>query len=197
MKGTINGVDYERVEPNPFNLCDGILPDHFDLTWYVMRSATRREGSAERSLTNRRIAFYMPRLTRWSGRSGIKVRQSLFEGYGFVGLTAAQSYYELPKLEGVHGVISFGAGKAKPADFALISTIVAAEQAGHFDRTIPREALAAFETGEAVQVVDGKFSGFGARFARMSARGRVKVLLLIFGRDTLVEVDIADIRKAA
>jgi hypothetical protein len=122
---------------------DGLLEHHPGLTWYVARCATRREAVAERSLTNAHVAFYVPRLTRWDRRGEPAAARDLFavRGLFFAGLTPAQSFYELPMLEGVHGVVRFGEGaQPKPVEFGMIALTLAAEQAGHFDRTVAGRA---------------------------------------------------------
>jgi transcription antitermination factor NusG len=189
-----------EAKPSPYRLMDGLLEHHPGLTWYVARCATRREAVAERSLTNAHVAFYVPRLTRWTGEGfrRRRVTYSLFEGYFFAGLTPAQSFYELPMLEGVHGVVRFGEGaQPKPVEFGMIALTLAAEQAGHFDRTVQAAREGEFRPGETVKVVDGKFFGFTAQFIRLSPRERVRVMLSLFGRQTEVDLPSGDVRKLA
>lgn len=53
-----------------------------------------------------------------------------------------------------------------------------------------------FSTGEAVKIVDGPFSGFLGSISEMDEeRGKVKVLVSIFGRETPVELDFLQIQK--
>jgi len=55
---------------------------------------------------------------------------------------------------------------------------------------------AAFTTGEAVKITDGPFSDFlGTVESIDEARGKVKVLVSIFGRETPVELDFLQITK--
>lgn len=196
----------QRVEPSAWRppsypLClrdGGVAPDHADLTWYCARAATRREATAEHSLENAGMAFYFPMLIRKGthGRREITVRQSLFEGYGFVGLAPAQSLYDLPHLEGVHGVIQFGRDRPRAIPFAMVAALLQCEIAGHFDRTVEAETLA-FEKDEIVRIVDGHFAGFNASILRLPARKRVLLLVSLFGRLTETEVDLTAIRKVA
>ena len=50
--------------------------------------------------------------------------------------------------------------------------------------------------GEAVKIVDGPFKDFDGKVAEIDEeRGKIKVLVNIFGRDTPVELDSLQIKK--
>ena len=53
-----------------------------------------------------------------------------------------------------------------------------------------------FEIGSAVKVLDGPFKGFEGKVSEIDqARGKIKVLVNMFGRDTPVELDSLQIKK--
>ncbi len=53
-----------------------------------------------------------------------------------------------------------------------------------------------FKVGELVKIVDGPFKDSDGKIAEIDeAKGRVKVLVPIFGRDTAVEIDALQIQK--
>jgi transcriptional antiterminator NusG len=53
-----------------------------------------------------------------------------------------------------------------------------------------------FRIGELVRIVDGPFKDSDGKVAEIDdAKGRVKVLVPIFGRDTAVEIDALQIQK--
>ncbi|MFA4999368.1 MAG: transcription termination/antitermination protein NusG [Parcubacteria group bacterium] len=53
-----------------------------------------------------------------------------------------------------------------------------------------------FQIGELVRIVDGPFKDSDGKIAEIDeAKGRVKVLVPIFGRDTAVEIDALQIQK--
>ena len=53
-----------------------------------------------------------------------------------------------------------------------------------------------FELGEAVQIVDGPFKDFEGKVDAIDeARGKIKVLVSMFGRETPVELDFLQVSK--
>lgn len=53
-----------------------------------------------------------------------------------------------------------------------------------------------FSSGEAVKIIDGPFSDFLGTIDEIDdARGKVKVLVSIFGRETPVELDLLQVAK--
>jgi len=53
-----------------------------------------------------------------------------------------------------------------------------------------------FRVGELVRIIDGPFKESDGKIAEIDeAKGRVKVLVPIFGRDTAVEIDALQIQK--
>src|SRR3989338_1843324 len=53
-----------------------------------------------------------------------------------------------------------------------------------------------FELGASVKITDGPFKGFEGKVSEIDpARGKIKVLVNMFGRDTPVELDSLQIKK--
>lgn len=185
------------------SLSGGVLGRHRDMTWYLARAVSRQEKRAEESLTNVGVAYYFPRLMRFErrGEQRVKVSQSLFEGYGFVGLAKDQSVFGLPKLQGFVGAVWTGKDcQPRPVSLAMIEPIVRQELNGDFDLTMDAEAVEkrfAFEDGELVRIVDGVFAGFNGSITRLPCRRRVEVLVTLFGRQSRTELPVSAIRKIA
>jgi transcriptional antiterminator NusG len=60
----------------------------------------------------------------------------------------------------------------------------------------PRSKMS-FEQGDAVKVIDGPFAEFNGTIEEVRPeKGKVKVLISIFGRATPVELDFMQIEKA-
>ena len=52
------------------------------------------------------------------------------------------------------------------------------------------------QVGESVKITDGPFKDYDAKVAEVDEeKGKVKVLVAIFGRDTVVELDSLQVQK--
>ena len=53
-----------------------------------------------------------------------------------------------------------------------------------------------FEPGEVISITDGPFKGFDGSISEIDTqKGKVKVMVSMFGRDTSVELDALQVRK--
>jgi transcription antitermination factor NusG len=148
---------------------EGAVPPGQDvepcLAWYVIRSATRREATAERELRAAGFPVYLPCLTRWRRHAGVKekIRRPLFPGYIFVGIDhARQSFAQIRGVDGVHALVSKPGLDGAPAEIPLhwVSQVLVAEIFGAFDETIPSRVRFRGLKGERVQIAGGQFVGF-------------------------------------
>ena len=58
------------------------------------------------------------------------------------------------------------------------------------------ETVTTFDIGEAVKIIDGPFSGFNATVDEIHAdRRKLKVMVMIFGRKTLIELNFSQVTK--
>jgi transcriptional antiterminator RfaH len=175
-------------------LTDDLRPEDCRLTWYVLRSATRREKDAEKGLIEAGFVVYLPREVRVRRRAGRKfnINGPLLPGYLFVGLDEGQSLYHATNVDAVHDVvrsrrdfhprsIPFGGGEGTPGDF------LEREQGGEFDRSsrAKREPPA---KGDAITVDGGQFQGFPARFVELRPGDRVRLAVEMFGRWTEISL---------
>ncbi len=54
-----------------------------------------------------------------------------------------------------------------------------------------------FSVGEAIKIIDGPFSDFLGTIDEIDKeRGKIKVMVSIFGRETPVELDFLQVKKA-
>ena len=117
-------------------------------------------------------------------------RERLFPGYVLVRLTMDdQSWYVVRNTPGITGFISAdeeGERKARPVPLTEkeVATIFK-----RIDAAQPRAKIG-LAKGQSVKVVDGPFSEFiGVVDEVMPDKGKVKVLVSFFGRETPVELD--------
>ena len=76
-----------------------------------------------------------------------------------------------------------------------MQTFLAAKGDGA-EQTARAEAKLEYEVGESVRVKEGPFADFSGEIAEINAdHMKLKVLVNIFGRETLVEMDFSQVAK--
>lgn len=166
------------------------------MTWYVLRSATRREHDALSSLKALGITAYLPLERRWVRHAREKTAKGypLLPGYLFAELTAA----DVPRVmdaQGVHTIL--GAPKERldrtihrgePIPTRAIAWLGAIEAMGGFDHTIP-DPVPTFTPGRAVAVTGGKLQGAVGEIIRAKGDARFKVAIEAFGMVKEYEIE--------
>jgi len=175
--------------------------DNPQAKWYVVHTYSGHEAKVMSSLKQRAAAMKLedkileiliPTQERIQIRAGKKhqVTEKMFPGYILVKMVLDDnSWLAVRTTEGVTGFL--GAGN-KPTPIA--ETEVEAIQ--KFMALEAPKFRAKFSTGEAVRIIDGPFAEFlGSVESIDEERGKVRVLVSIFGRETPVELDFLQVRK--
>jgi transcriptional antiterminator NusG len=162
--------------------------------WYLLRVHPNRESKVMRTFGQRGISGYVPMIAR----TMITVRRHVgleFEHQRMVMMPLFPGLVIVPDFEavlqrwrgvdGVIGLLPVGPCLAtlSRARYEDVRTIVAV---GNTPRS-KRERM--YETGQLVRIVDGPFRGFDGRIDRLDSRGRLSVLLSLFGRETQTELE--------
>ena len=169
--------------------------------WYVVHTASGHEMCVAETLRQRvesmgfeRNVFELmvPTQDRVVIRSGKKatVKEKILPGYLLVKMIMDDAtWLAVRTTPGITGFV--GAGKSPtPLSEKEVENIL------KFISTPAKRFKTRFSTGEAVKIVDGPFSGFLGSISEMDEeRGKVKVLVSIFGRETPVELDFLQIQK--
>lgn len=133
------------------------------------------------------------------------VRERLFHRYPFVRFDILDGRWRGAfDLAGIHGVLCNRDGGRLPApvtDQYVTALRHKAPDGGMPEKITVREL--AYEIGEVVRISQGSFGGFNARIAeipdvpisRLDAGSRLTLLVAMFGRETPVELTLADIDK--
>ena len=188
-------------------LLDGVQPGDGDLSWYVVRAATRQEKRAEEGLIEAGFPVYLPRLIRWrrNRRTKTKIEGALLPGYMFVGCRSRvldrdahdADMNAIAEIEFVHAVVRSSALRApQPAPFLGnmgVYSILQQELDGEFDKTLRRKRRPDPNPDDPVRVLYGSFSAFPAKFVERTENDRVKVLMHMFGRWVSMTYDANDI----
>jgi transcriptional antiterminator NusG len=169
--------------------------------WYVVHTTSGHEVRVAETLRQRIetmrledkiFEILVPTQDRVVIRSGKKatVKEKIFPGYMLVKMILDDpTWLAVRTTPGITGFV--GAGKTptplSESEVKNIQKFVAAPAKRFKTR---------FSTGEAVKITDGPFSDFLGTINEIDEeKGKVKVLVSIFGRETPVELDLLQIAK--
>lgn len=171
-------------------------------TWYVLHTTSGHEARVSEGLRQRVetmgltgsvFELLIPTQDRVVIRGGRKltVKEKIFPGYLLVKMILDDNtWLTIRTTPGITGFV--GAG-AKP-------TALSNDEVANIEKFISSPAprfKARFSVGEAVKITDGPFADFLGSISEIDdEKGRVKVLVNIFDRETPVELDFLQISKA-
>lgn len=173
------------------------------LKWYIVNTQTSCEHMAKASIEERVRSLNMadkfgqiliPSENVVELVKGKKATRSkkFFPGYIFVQMVMEDSTWHLVK--NASKVTGFVGGKVKPPEVPEEEVLRVTRQMEVGAEKV--QAKVKFSVGESVTVVDGPFSGFNGAVEEINQeKGKVKVLVSIFGRPTPVELDFVQVEK--
>ncbi len=169
--------------------------------WYVIHTYSGYEDAVARNLKQRIDSLDMqnkifnvivPKEKKIKIKSGkrITVDEKIYPGYVLVEMIVEDdSWYVVRNTPHVTGFVGSGTTPvpiAKEEVDLLVSRMGAEE---------PRYKVNV-ATGDPVRVTDGPFKDFEGKISEIDeARGKIKVLVTIFGRETPVELDFLQVKK--
>ncbi len=170
--------------------------------WYVVHCYSGYENKVKQNLENRTESMGMqdyifqvtvPTEEEVELRNGKRrtVEKRIFPGYILVQMVMNDdSWYVVRNTPGVTGFVGLGTKPTplRPEEVEKIMNRMEAET--------PRIRVS-FRVGEAVRIIDGPFTDFMGTVDDINLqRGKVKVLVSFFGRETPVELDFLQVEKA-
>ncbi|KGQ22247.1 transcription termination/antitermination protein NusG [Thermus filiformis] len=182
------------------------------IEWYAVHTYVGQEEKAKANLEKRIRAFGMedkiyqvliPTEEVVELREGGKkevVRRKLFPGYLFVQADLGDGEelneaYEV--IRGTPGVTGFVGTATRPVPLSPDEVRHLLEVSGLLGKKEAPKAQVSFREGDTVRVVSGPFADFTGTVTEISPeRGKVKVMVTIFGRETPVELDFSQVVKA-
>lgn len=169
--------------------------------WYVVHTTSGHEARVAETLRQRvetmnfeeRIfEILVPTQDRVIIRGGKKatIKEKIFPGYMLVKMTLSDpTWLAVRTTPGITGFV--GAG-SKPTPLSEKEV----ENIQKFVAAPAKRFKTKFSVGEAVKITDGPFSDFLGTIDNIDEeKGKVKVLVSIFGRETPVELDFLQIAK--
>lgn len=169
--------------------------------WYVIHTQTGYETKVEHSLKQRIVSlgvadriFEVVIPTREvvvvkKGKKS-KITEKVFPGYVLVKMILDDdSWLVVRTTEGVTGFVGAGL-KPTPISDKEVEAIM------RFVKQEQPKFKAKFSVGEAVKIIEGPFADFLGTIETIDEeRGKVKVLVSIFDRETPVELDFLQVAK--
>lgn len=169
--------------------------------WYVVHTyaghenkvaATLKQKVKATNLGDKILDIIVPTQKKIEIREGKKVtlQEKIFPGYILVKMDLDNvSWYAVRSTPGVTGFVGVN-NKPTALDEKEVKTIQ------QFSKLEAPTYKASFSVGEAVKIIDGPFSDFIGSVEEIDeAKGKIKVLVSIFGRETPVELDFLQVSK--
>lgn len=195
----------EKSEPDDASTTDKPAPqpksDNPNARWYVVHTYSGHENKVALTLKQRVESEHLekkildvlvPMQEKIEIKSGkkVNVKEKIFPGYILVKMVLDDiSWLAVRTTQGVTSFVGMG-NKPTPISDAEVQTIVKFTQS---EAPMYKQVFAANDT---VKIVDGPFADFIGKIDSVdSEKGKVRVLVSIFGRETPVELDFLQIKK--
>lgn len=169
--------------------------------WYIVHTYSGHENKVAKTLMQRvqsmgfedrifDVLVPTKEIVKVRGGKKETIREKIFAGYIFVKMILDDEAWVLVRTTA--GVTSFVGAQNKPTavrDDEVDAIIAFVEQKEPVFKS-------SFSQGEAVKINDGPFSDFlGTVDSIDESKGKLKVLVSIFGRETPVELDFLQVSK--
>ncbi len=172
-----------------------------ELHWYVVHTYSGHEQKVAEALKQRVEAFglkdqivemLVPTQEKIIIDAGKKktIRERLFPGYVMVRMILSDSTWgAVRNTTGVTGFVGVGA-KPTPLPPHEVDAIL------KFTKLAAPKFELRFKEGETVKVIDGPFTDFLGKVDDIDEeKGKVKVLVSVFGRETPIELDFLQVSR--
>ncbi|MFC1663598.1 transcription termination/antitermination protein NusG [Patescibacteria group bacterium] len=169
--------------------------------WYVIHTYSGYEDSVAKNLKQRIESLDMedkifnvlvPREKKIKIKNGKRkiIEEKIYPGYVLVEMIVTDdSWYVVRNTPNVTGFV--GAGTVPlPVEITEIETLKK-----RMGVEVPKYKIEV-KAGDSVKIIDGAFKDFDGKVSEIDPeRGKIKVLVNMFGRDTPVELDSLQIKK--
>jgi len=169
--------------------------------WYVLHTYSGYEENVKHGLEQRVESFDMggkifnvlvPKEKRIKIKNGKRtvIEEKIFPGYVLVEMIVTDdSWYVVRNTPNVTGFVGSGTTPT-PIDQKEIDVLMKRVNAGEPQHKIE------VEINDVVRVIDGPFKNFEGRVSAVDEeRGKIKVMVTMFGRETPVELDALQAKK--
>ena len=172
--------------------------------WYVVHTYSGYENKVKENLEKRvetmgmqdkifRVIIPEEQETDFKDGKKRTVMRKTFPGYVLVELIMTdESWYVVRNTPGVTGFIGSSGGGAKPTPLLDEEVDFILKQMGMTERKVDID----FAVADTVEVMEGPFANFQGKVEEIDdTKGKVKVSIDIFGRETKMELDFEQVQK--
>jgi len=168
--------------------------------WYVVQTLTGQEEKAKAAIEQTieaeglkdrvfQVLLPMEETVEIKGGKRVEKTRKMFPGYVFLEMILDEKTWYL--IRQTSGVARFIGTKVRPTPVSEKEMQRVLKQLGKEERL-----EVTFEKGESVRVISGAFRGYTGTVDEINAeKGKLKVLINIFGRDTPVEINFEHAQK--
>jgi len=169
--------------------------------WYAIHTYAGYENAVARNLRQRiksldleekifNVVVPTERTIKIKGGKRVEEEEKVYPGYVLVDMIVDdQSWYEVRNTPRVTGFVGSGVNPV-PLAQSEVDTLL-----GRMEQTGVKHAID-LGIGDAVVIVDGPFKELDGKVGEVDeARGKVKVLVSMFGRETPVELDFLQVKR--
>lgn len=173
--------------------------------WYAIHTYSGYEDAVARYLKQRVDSLAMndkifnvivPKEKKIKIKNGRRrtVEEKIYPGYVLVDMILTEdSWYVVRNTPRVTGFVGSDSTTPTPLSKEEIDVLMARMTAGEEG---PTGFSVELKPGETVKITDGPFKDYDARVAEVDEeKGKVKVTVAIFGKDTVVELDSLQVQK--
>ena len=183
---------------------DGSVPESADdgRRWYIIHTYSGYENKVKKNLEHRILTLDMsdrifrvevPTVEEIEIKGGQRhpVQRKIFHGYVLVEMIIDdESWYAVRNTPGVTGFVGIG-NKPTPLPQEEADAILKQMQAA-----APTKFKVTLQPGQAVKIIDGPFSDFEGIVDNINQeKGKVRVRVSFFGRETPVELDFLQVER--
>ncbi|MDP3988875.1 MAG: transcription termination/antitermination protein NusG [bacterium] len=178
-----------------------MLPLEGERHWYAIHTYSGYENAVARNLRQRVESLAMEnkifnvivpteKKIRTKGGKRQTIQEKIYPGYVLVDMIVNEdSWYVVRNTPRVTGFVGAGV-KPVPLDPKEIQELFDRMESDTVRHRID------FTVGDSVQVVDGPFKDFEGKISEIDEeRGKIKVLVSMFGRETPVELDFLQVNR--
>ena len=172
-------------------------------SWYVLHTLTGQEEKVRTSLqrmieasagqgTLSQVMVPMEKVSEVkAGKKKISERR-VFPGYVLVQMTMDdETWYQIRNTPGVAGFVGSGVRPIPLREEEVTQILQAAQE--KMEKPIPKVI---FDKGESVRITEGPFNNFNGMVEEINPeKGKLKVMVSIFGRSTPVELEYWQVEK--